>query len=89
MTNISATEPAPTSVTTATPSSAGAVYRHHDEAEEAVRRLERGRIPMHRISIISWNFQLREDVQDILRNSAEIELTTHGPKPSGWTDSSG
>ena len=46
-----------------------AVYKIHREAEEAVRKLERGGIPMHRISIIGRDFQLREDVQGYYRPS--------------------
>src|SRR6266567_5397221 len=40
-----------------------AVFRHHSDAEEAVRALDKGGIPMNKISIIGRDFQLKEDVQ--------------------------
>ena len=40
-----------------------AIYRAHQEAEEAVRKLERGGVPIRKISIVGRDFQLREDVQ--------------------------
>jgi hypothetical protein len=46
-----------------------AVYKSHREAEEAVRKLERGGIPIRKISIIGRDFQLREDVQGYYRPS--------------------
>ncbi|HEV2319907.1 MAG TPA: general stress protein [Verrucomicrobiae bacterium] len=46
-----------------------AVYTSHNEAEEAVRKLERGGIPIQKISIIGRDFQLREDVQGYYRPS--------------------
>ena len=46
-----------------------AVYKNHNEAEEAVRKLERVGIPIRKISIIGRNFQLREDVQGYYRPS--------------------
>jgi hypothetical protein len=46
-----------------------AVYKSHREAEEAVRKLERGGIPIQKISIIGRDFQLREDVQGYYRPS--------------------
>jgi heat induced stress protein YflT len=49
--------------------SAVAVYRHHNDAEDAVHRLERAGIPMPKISIIGRNFELREDVQGYYRPS--------------------
>ena len=52
-----------------TVSSVVAVYRHHSDAEDAVRRLQRAGIPMHEISIIGRNFELREDVQGYYRPS--------------------
>jgi len=44
-----------------------AVYKTHQAAEEAVRKLERGGIPIRKISIIGRDFQLREDVQGYYR----------------------
>ena len=49
--------------------SAVAVYRQHEQAEDAVRRLERAGIPMHKISIIGRDFQLQESVQGYYRPS--------------------
>lgn len=46
-----------------------AVYKTHQEAEDAVRQLERAGIPLNKISIIGRNFQLREDVQGYYRPS--------------------
>ena len=71
----------PSTTTTAAPqapaksvNSAVAVYRHHTDAEDAVHRLERAGIAMHKISIIGRNFELREDVQGYYRPSdAAIE----------------
>src|SRR5687768_13031956 len=50
-------------------SSVVAIYKTHQQAEEAVRKLERGGIPMQKISIIGRDFQLREDVQGYYRPS--------------------
>ena len=46
-----------------------AVYKKHEDAEDAVRRLERAGIPMKNVSIIGRNFQLREEVQGYYRPS--------------------
>src|SRR5947209_8068683 len=46
-----------------------AVYRNHQDAEEAVHRLERAGIPLQKISIIGRNFQIREDMQGYYRPS--------------------
>ena len=46
-----------------------AVYKKHQDAEEAVRKLERAGILIKNISIIGRNFQLREDVQGYYRPS--------------------
>jgi hypothetical protein len=46
-----------------------AVYKRHEDAEDAVRKLERAGIPMKNISIIGRDFQLREDVQGYYRPS--------------------
>ena len=46
-----------------------AIYKSHEEAEEAVRKLEQGGIPINKISIIGRDFQLREDVQGYYRPS--------------------
>lgn len=40
-----------------------AVYRKHSDAEDAVRRLRQGGIPMQSVSIVGRDWQLREDVQ--------------------------
>jgi hypothetical protein len=50
-------------------SSVVAVYRNHADAEEAVRALEKGGIPIQKISIIGRDFQLKEDVQGYYRPS--------------------
>lgn len=43
--------------------SAVAVFNNFAEAEDAVRQLHRGGIPMEKISIIGKDWQVREDVQ--------------------------
>lgn len=65
---MAATETKPTTLHEATQSIL-AVYRHHSNAEEAVRLLAKNGIPMERISIIGRDFQLREDVQGFYRPS--------------------
>ena len=50
-------------------SSVVAVFRNHSDAEEAVRKLEMGGIPIQKISIIGRDFQLKEDVQGYYRPS--------------------
>lgn len=44
-----------------------AIFRNHDAAEEAVRRLSDGGLPMRHISIVGRNFETREDVQGFYR----------------------
>src|ERR1700716_189332 len=46
-----------------------AVYKSHRKAEEAVRKLERGGIPIRKISIIGHDFQVREEIQGYYRPS--------------------
>lgn len=46
-----------------------AVFRSHADAEEAVRLLQRGGIPMSKISIIGRDWQVREDVEGYYRPS--------------------
>jgi len=50
-------------------SSVVAVYRNHGDAEVAVRALEKGGIPIRKISIIGRDFQLKGDVQGYYRPS--------------------
>ena len=50
-------------------SSVVAVYRSHSDAEEAVRALEKGGLPIQKISIIGRDFQVKEDVQGYYRPS--------------------
>ena len=58
-----------------------AVYRSHDDAEEAVRRLENGGIPMDRISIVGRDWQVREDVQGYYRPS---DAALEGAGTGAW-----
>ena len=44
-----------------------ATYRSHTDAEQAVRRLSEGGLPINLISIIGRNFETREDVQGFYR----------------------
>ena len=46
-----------------------AIYKSHADAEQAVHKLNRGGIPMEKISIIGRNFQVREDIQGYYRPS--------------------
>lgn len=62
------TETKPTAVQGATESIL-AGYRHHSDAEDAVRLLAKGGIPVEKISIIGRDFHLREDVQGFYRPS--------------------
>jgi hypothetical protein len=62
-------------------SSVVAVYRHHSDAEEAVRTLEEGGIPIEKISIIGRDFQLREDVQGYYRPS---DMAKEGAGFGAW-----
>ena len=58
-----------------------AVYRHHDAAEEAVRLLAKGGVPINKISIIGRDFQLREDIQGFYRPS---DLVKEGAGFGAW-----
>lgn len=58
-----------------------AVYRHHGDAEEAVRLLEKGGIPVQKISIIGRDFQLREDVQGFYQPS---DVAKEGAAFGAW-----
>ena len=44
-----------------------ATYRSHTDAEQAVRRLSEGGLPINQISIIGRNFETHEDVQGFYR----------------------
>ena len=55
-----ATQTTPVALQDAT-ESVVAVYRHHDDAEQAVRLLAKGGVPLNKISIIGRDFQLREE----------------------------
>jgi hypothetical protein len=52
-----------------TTSSVIAVFRNYDDAEAAVRALEKGGIPIEKISIIGRDLQLRRDVEGYYRPS--------------------
>jgi hypothetical protein len=68
-----------TSTTAPVTNSVIAVYKTHAETEEAVHELERGGIPLNRISIIGRDFQVREDIQGYYRPSdAAKEGATFG-----------
>src|SRR5882762_1584235 len=69
MATTTATPPTSTSTSARVMESIVAVYKTHEEAEEAVRKLERGGIPIRKISIIGRDFQVREDVQGYYRPS--------------------
>lgn len=58
-----------------------AVYRTHQEAEEAVRTLQRAGIPMESISIVGKNWQVTEDVQGYDRPS---DAAAEGAREGAW-----
>lgn len=58
-----------------------ASYGTHDDAEEAVRRLERGGVAMNHISIIGRDWQMREDVQGFYRPD---DAMMEGAKQGAW-----
>ncbi len=50
-----------------------AVYKSHNEAEEAVRQLQKAGVPMNQVSIIGKDWQAREDVQGYYRPADVIK----------------
>lgn len=58
-----------------------ASYGTHDDAEEAVRRLQRAGVAMDHISIIGRDWQMREDVQGFYQPNDAI---TEGAKQGAW-----
>lgn len=58
-----------------------AVYRNHGDAEDAVRLLQRGGIPMQKVSIVGRNWQLREDVQGYYKPS---DAVAEGAREGAW-----
>lgn len=65
----------------ATEQAAVAVYRNHADAEEAVRHLQQGGVPINRISIIGRDWQVREDVQGFYRPS---DAALEGAGEGAW-----
>ncbi len=61
------TMPSPSTLPTASGEAVVATYSTHDAAEEAVRRLSDGGLPVRQISIVGRNFETREDVQGFYR----------------------
>ncbi len=58
-----------------------ASYLNHNDAEEAVRRLSAGGLPMGKISIIGRDFQVHEDVQGFYHPG---DAALDGAKTGGW-----
>ena len=58
-----------------------ASYGTHDDAEEAVRQLQRGGLAMDHISIIGRDWQMREDVQGFYRPDDAMK---EGAKQGAW-----
>ena len=58
-----------------------ASYGSHNDAEEAVRQLQRSGVPMDHISIIGRNWQVREDVQGFYTPGDAIQA---GAKRGAW-----
>ena len=70
MTTTTATAPRSTSTTGApVKESIIAAYQTHEQAENAVRKLEKAGIPIDEISIIGRDFQVREDIEGYYRPS--------------------
>jgi uncharacterized membrane protein len=70
MTTTTATAPRSTSTTNApVKESIIAAYQTHEQAENAVRKLEKAGIPIDEISIIGRDFQVREDIEGYYRPS--------------------
>jgi len=58
-----------------------AVYKSHSDAEEAVRQLQRGGIPMNKVSIVGRDWQLREDIEGYYRPG---DAATEGAREGAW-----
>lgn len=58
-----------------------AVYRNHADAEDAVRLLQKGGIPMEKTSIIGRDWQVREDVQGYYRPG---DAALEGAREGAW-----
>lgn len=58
-----------------------AAFRSHDAAEEAVRRLSDGGLPVRHISIVGRNFETREDVQGFYRPA---DAALDGASQGAW-----
>ncbi len=56
-----------TTIITAPDEAVVATYNNHNAAEEAVRRLSEGGLPVQQISIVGRNFETREDIQGFYR----------------------
>ena len=69
MATATATPPTSTSTSARVMESIVAVYKTHEEAEKAVRKLEKAGIPMEKISIIGHDFRVREDIEGYYRPS--------------------
>jgi hypothetical protein len=58
-----------------------ACYRIHADAEEAVRRLQRGGIPMEKVSIIGKDWRVREDIEGYYRPG---DAALEGAREGAW-----
>ncbi len=58
-----------------------AVFRNHADAEEAVRLLQRGGIPMNKVSIIGKDWRVREDVQGYYQPG---DAALEGAREGAW-----
>lgn len=61
-----------------------AIYKSHADAEEAVRLLQRGGIPMNKVSIVGRDWQLREDVEGYYRPG---DAAAEGAREGAWIGS--
>jgi hypothetical protein len=56
-------------------------YRHHADAEEAVRRLHKAGVDPAKISLIGRDFEVREDIQGFYRPA---DLAAEGARQGAW-----
>jgi hypothetical protein len=69
MATATATPPSSTSTASPVVESIVAAYKTHAEAEAAVRKLEKGGVPIEHVSIIGRDFKVREEIEGYYRPS--------------------
>jgi hypothetical protein len=66
MATATATPPSSTSTAARVVESIIAAYKTHEEAEAAVRKLEKDGVPIEHVSIIGHDFKIREEIDGLL-----------------------